>query len=268
MLRVKTLKYFEIAKVNFNNSTAYLLNVFSRSALLILRIWIYTQLYTVTFAQNNSTEIGGLSLTMVIWSLMLAQSFNSSTKPMLSGQIDEEVKSGTIAYSINKPYSYSLFHYAGFIGRTVPNVFSNVVIGGLAAIVLVGPINFNLLALICGALLLLFGFTIDFFIGYIIGLTAFWIEDTSAFIWIYSKGQLVFGGMILPIALFPDYLKSIVEYSPFTQLYYSAARIIVNFEPALFWQYLLTQISWIAIFWLISFLLFKSSIKNVAINGG
>ena len=45
LFRHKFLKYFEIAKVNYFNSSAYLLNLLSRSAIVIIRIWIFTQLY-------------------------------------------------------------------------------------------------------------------------------------------------------------------------------------------------------------------------------
>ncbi len=268
LLGYKFLKYFEIAKVNYFNSSAYLVNLISRSAIVVIRIWIFTQLYKVSYAISGLSEIGGLTVAMVVWSLMMTQSFQTATRPQLSKIIDEEVKSGTLAYSVNRPYSYILFHFSGFIGRSIPNLFINLLIGALAALVLVGPIVFSWEALAFGAVLLFFGYILDFFVSLIIGLTAFWIEDTSAFTWIYSKGQLVFGGLILPIALFPDYLQKIAELLPFSQMYYGAARLIVHFEPSLFWQYLATQLVWILFFGVVAYYLFNKGIKHVSVNGG
>ena len=112
---------------------------------------------------------------------MMTQSFRTATTPRLSRIIDEEVKTGTLAYSVNRPYSYILFHFSGFIGRSIPNLFINLLIGSVAALILVGPIALSWQALGLGVVLLFFGYVLDFFVSLIIGLTAFWIEDTSAF---------------------------------------------------------------------------------------
>jgi ABC-2 type transport system permease protein len=264
----ETLKYLEVAKVNYLNTSVYTVNLISRSVLVVVRIWAFTQLYQVAFAASRSTEIGGLTVPMVIWILMMTQSFQSSTRPHVSQLIDEEVKSGTLAYMVNRPYSYALFHYFGYLGRTFSSLWVNLAIGSLVSLALVGLIDFNWWGLLFGLGLLIFGVTLNFLIYLIIGLTAFWVEDTSAFTWIYSKGQLVFGGLILPLALFPENLLRIAEILPFSQLFYSAARVVVDFDLSLFWHYALIQIAWLAFFGLIAYQMFQRGIKNVSINGG
>jgi ABC-2 type transport system permease protein len=239
-----------------------------RGFTVVIRIWIFTQLYTVSYNATGVQEINGQSVAMIVWGLMLAQSFQSATRPSVSRILDEEVKSGTLAYSMSRPYSYILFQLFAFIGRSIPNLLSNLLIGTIAALVLVGPIIFSIQALILGFILLIFGYLLDFFISIIIGLMAFWIEDTTALRWIYEKGQLIFGGVIVPIALFPDSLQIIANILPFSQLYYGAARLMINFEMNLFWQFLAIQIIWISLFALMATYLFKKGIKNVSINGG
>lgn len=268
VITLKILKYFEIAKINYFNSLAYIVNALSRSAVVVLRIWIFAQLYKITFAVSGTDEIGGLTIAMVVWSLMMTQSFQSSGTPRVSNIIDEEVKTGTLAYSINRPYSYILFHLFGFLGRSTPILFTNLLIGSIAALILVGPIKITFFGIFFGLILLFLGRLLDFLISFIIGLSAFWIEDTTAIEWIYSKGQMVFGGIILPIALFPDYLQKIAELLPFSQLFYSAARLMVNFDMELFRQFILTQFFWIALFAALAFYIFKKGLKYVAINGG
>ncbi|MCL5411241.1 MAG: hypothetical protein M1150_00655 [Patescibacteria group bacterium] len=265
---LKFFKYLEIAKVNYFTNTTYLANFLSKSIMVVLRIWIFTQLYRVTYATANENEIGGLTVPMVIWGLMIAQSLNTATRPQLSKLIDEEVKSGVIAYSINRPYSYILFHYFGSMGRFVSNLISNLTLGFLAAFILVGPISLSWNGLLLGSLLLFFGYTLDFLIDLMIGLISFWVEDISAFNWIYSKSQLIFGGLILPLSLFPDYLRNIAELLPFSQLFYSGSRLIVNFDFQLFQKYLLIQMAWLVFFWLLVGYVFSKGIKHVSVNGG
>lgn len=261
-------KYREIVNVNYRTSSVYLLNLLGRSMPVILRIWIFTQLYSMTYAASGVTAIGELTVAMVVWSLMFTQSFQTATRPHLSKIIDEEVKSGTLAYSLNRPYSYILFHFSAFLGRSLPNLGINLLIGSVAALLLVGPIQIHLGAVLLGILLLFFGYVLDFFISFIIGLSAFWVEDVSGFRWIYNKGQVVFGGLILPLSLFPHSLQRIAEVLPFSQMYYGAARLVVHFEYSIFWQFLVTQGAWIIIFGSIAHLLFKKGINYVSLNGG
>ena len=265
---LKIIKYFEVAKINYFNSLAYVINALSRSGVVVIRIWIFAQLYKITYAASGAEEIGGLTVAMVVWSLMMTQSFQSSGLPRVSDIIDEEVKTGALAYSINRPYSYILFHLSGYLGRSASNLFINLLIGSAAAFILVGPVKITLFGILFGAVLMIFGRLLDFLISFIIGLAAFWIEDTTAIAWIYSKGQMVFGGIILPIALFPDYLQKIAEFLPFSQLFYSAARLIVNFDVELFQKFILIQFFWIAFFAALAYFIFKKGLKYVTINGG
>lgn len=267
-LRITILKYWEVFKVNYLTSSVYLINLLAQSVTVVFRIWIYTQLYTVTFRVANSVQIGGLTTATAVWSLALVQSFQTATRPPVATLVEEEVKSGSLAYSINRPLSYILFHYFGYLGRVIPKLITNVVIGVFATMILVGFVEFTWFGLLAGLILLFLGYTLDFFMLFIIGLLSFWVEDTSAYRWIYSKGFLVFGGAIVPLALFPDAIKNIVEILPFAQLYYGAARIIVNFDFSLFQKFLFFQVIWIILFTVIAILLFRKGVKNVSINGG
>jgi len=261
-------KYWEIIKVNYANSTTYLTNVLARSATVVFRIWIFTQLYKATYAVSGVQSVGGMTVPMVVWTLMFTQGFQIATRPGVIRIIDEEVKSGSLAYSLNRPYSYLLFHYFSQLGRIGPILIANVFIGYFAALLLIGPIFFTLPGILAGMLLLYFGYTLDYIISFILGLTSFWVEDTSAFNWIYQKGQMIFGGNILPLALFPVQLRTIAELLPFSQLFYGSAQTIVNFNFAVFIKFLSVQLIWVGIMTLFAYWLFNKGAKNVSINGG
>ncbi|MBI5220258.1 MAG: ABC-2 family transporter protein [Candidatus Liptonbacteria bacterium] len=263
-----TRKYLAVARVNYFTSVNYLVNVASRGLVVALRVWIFAQLYRATYNLSGEESIGGLTLPMVIWGLMLTQSFQSATRPPVARLIEDEVKSGTLAYSLNKPVFYPLFHCAGYLGRILPNILFNLAVGGLAALILVGPINWTVGGFILGLWLLFFGYILDFLIFFIIGLLSFWIEDISAFIWIYSKAQLVLGGLILPISLFPEAIRKVAELTPFTQLYYGAARLMVQFDLPTFFRFFSVQLFWLLVFGLTAWFVFRKGLKQVAINGG
>jgi ABC-2 type transport system permease protein len=205
---------------------------------------------------------------MVVWGLTLTESFQTATRPHLSRAIDEEVKSGTITYSVNRPYSYMLFHLFGFLGRVFPNLLVNVFLGVVAVLMFVGPIPFSVQGIGFGLILLSLGYLLDFTMSFLIGLLAFWVEDTVAFTWIYQKSQVVFGGLIVPLALFPDTIRRVAEWSPMSQLYYGAGRLAVNFDMALFERFIVTQVFWIVFFMILARIVFARGMKHISINGG
>lgn len=267
---VKSLaKYYAITRVSWKNTQAFLINTLARSGIVVLRIGIFFQVYTATYASNNITTVNGFDINMVVWSLVFAQSIQSATRPPVSNAIQEEVQSGALSYTINRPYSFILFQLFNRLGTFILNAGMNIGLVTIITILMVGiPYTIKPISLLAGFTLLMGGFLLDFWINMIIGICAFWIEDIKAINWLYSKGMLMLGGLIIPLALFPDQLRTIVELSPFPYLFSSAAQQIVHFEPDTFIRFLSIQIIWIIVFALISKVLFSYATKYVSHNGG
>ncbi|MEI6494449.1 MAG: hypothetical protein WCO03_00085, partial [bacterium] len=112
-------KYFWLARFSYLDSVAYFGDFVARMFTIFLRIWIFTQLYQFTYRSYGLQEAGGLTLPMLIWSLMIVQSLGSTSWLSSARVIETEVKSGQIAYSLGRPYSYLGYHYAQFGGRAV-----------------------------------------------------------------------------------------------------------------------------------------------------
>ena len=264
----KLLKYVAIFIINIRARNAAFTDVLARSGSLLFRIWMFSQLYVASYKAVNKSAIGGLSVAMVIWSIILVQAFRTATRPRVFEIINEEVKSGTIAYSLIKPVSFMLFHYYGFMGRAIPNIISNISVGIIFAYIFKVSIPITIGGIFGGCVLLFFGYMLDFLINFTIGIMAFWCEDNEPFNKIYQHIQYVFGGVILPISLFPGTIRTVAEYLPFSHLFYSASRIIVNFDERLFFYFLSIQICWLIAGFLIAYVLFKRGVKYVSIQGG
>jgi ABC-2 type transport system permease protein len=264
----KVVKYHGILKVSSLTKTTYIAEFLSRGSLVVLSIWLLTELYTASYNHQQITEINGFTLPMVVWSLVLVHSFYQAFRPTVAKNIGNEIVSGSIVYALNRPYSYPLYHYFTQVGRAVPSLMLNLVVCSIAALILVGPIPFHLSAVLLGFMLLIFGYTIEFMITFSIGLISFWVEDVKPFVWIYSKMQWTLGGFFVPLTLYPDGLRQVASLLPFSNTFYAPARLIVNFELSLFFQLLLTQLCWLTVLFFFTNLIFKKAVKYVAINGG
>lgn len=92
----------------------------------------------------------------------------------------------------------------------------------------VGPISFNPSGLAIFAVALPPAFALDFLGNFLIGLGAFWLEDTSGLTIIYSRLTMILGGMLIPIGLFPESLQPLLKLLPFASIIGGPARLFVD----------------------------------------
>jgi len=238
-------KYYEIARIGYRNNSAQF---------------------------GDITGIGfyiGLTLPMVIWVLALSQAFFVSHRTrMFIKRISEDVKTGNIAYSLNKPYSFPLFSLATNFGVFFSSFFFILVIGSLVAFLIAGSIKVTFFGIAAGFVLALFGALLNNVISMIIAFFAFWTEETSAFRWWYDKIHWIFGGVFIPISLFPEQLQKIAEFLPFSHLFYTPAAMIVNFDFNKFVYFLSIQLGWILVFILFLSFEYRLGVKKISVSGG
>src|SRR5215211_2947835 len=66
-------KYWAIFQITLVNSLAYPGELIGRSLMIIPFMWIFYQLWKVTYAASSTDVINGLTLSNVLWYLMLAE---------------------------------------------------------------------------------------------------------------------------------------------------------------------------------------------------
>lgn len=259
-------KYLAIFQVTLINSLAYPGELIGRSLLILPFMWIFYQLWQVTFAAAGAEQINGLTLGMTMWYLMLAETIELS-RPRLANTISDSVKDGSIAYILGKPYDFLLYQYSTAMGETLFRAAMNALVGGALVWALVGappdPRGWPLvLAALFGA------WTVNFCITALIGLSAFIVEDINAFMWIYQKLVFILGGLLIPLDFYPGWLQTIAKALPFSAMLYGPARLFV--EPSLpaFLSTLGLQLAWVAALSLLLIAFYRHSLTQLTVNGG
>jgi ABC-2 type transport system permease protein len=259
-------KYLAVFKINLLNSLAYPAELVTRSAMILLFMWIFFQLWRITFAASGSDIINGLSLRDTMWYLLLAETLELG-RPRLALVISEQVKDGSIAYLLNKPYNFLLYQLSIGLGESIPRMGMLFVLGSVLVWAMAGPppdlANWPVaLVALAGAWLL------HFCVNALIGLSAFAVEEVAPFEWIYQKLVFILGGMLIPLDFYPAWLQAIAKSLPFAYMMYGPARLFVLPDPALFAQILIGQLLWLAVLGGLLALVFSRGMKRLAINGG
>jgi len=266
-LRRAWRKYAAVLRVSIANNLAYMMEVFFRALLLIVLVFIIGQLWKTTFAARGATILSGFTISDMIWYLVVAEAITMSLPP-LTRRIDMEVRSGQLAYLLGRPCSYILYNYAQYMGERLVRLLINAIIGAALALVFVGPPHFTWMGVVAWPLVTLLALSIEFVAYFSIGLLAFWTEDTNAFSFVFSRLTLVLGGVLAPIEIFPQPLRSIAQALPFSAILYGPARTLVHFELDRFGWLLLQQVSTLAVGSLILLAVYSIAIRRVNINGG
>ena len=260
-------KYGQISKITMSNSLVYFWNFLSKNIFFVFIMFIYLMLWKNIYAQKGDT-IAGLSLNAMIWYLIVTELVTLS-RTDIHVQVNEDVKSGNIAYLLNKPYNYVLYCFSYFVGEIGIKLLTNGMIGLAIGFIYAGTLeNFNLLHLPFILLSIIAGCCINFFIYITLALTSFWFEENTAFFWIYSKLIFTLGGMLMPIELFPEWLQKVSKLLPFAYVTYVPARLTVDFSFSNFYKQFSIQLLYLVIFFSLAMLLYKKGAKKLNVNGG
>jgi len=264
---MKILKYYEIWKINLLNSLMYFSDFIFYSVFIGVIIFIFVNLWRNLYSTTSVIE--GFTLVMMIWYLVLTESMvvNIGGTTLIK-ELNQEVKSGDLIYVLNKPYNYVAYHYVKSLCQWMLGFTTSFIIAGLVALFFVGALEFSLITLPFILVILLFSFTIDFTISAILGISAFWMEDTTSFKYVYEKIIFILGGMLIPLEIFPEWLRIISAKLPFSYIAYHPAKLFVMFSFKSFLWIMLAQLSYVIFFGIILVILYKLAVRKVNLHGG
>lgn len=260
-------KYIEVARTNVRSQWAYLWDQLLSTFHLVIIMFVFVQLWKVTYGSTSSEAFAGYSLAEVIWYLVATEAIITSL-PRIHAILDAEVKDGDLAIRLNKPYNYLLFHYSTFLGEGLVRLGTTMLTGGLTAYLLVGGFAFRWEALPVLVVVYITTQAMHFCYNASVGLCAFWMEDTAGLFLLTDRLKWIFGGFLMPIELYPDAARRIVELLPFRHMIAGPARLFVKFEWAGLGHLLLSQTVWLLIFGLLCAGIYQLGVRRVDVNGG
>jgi ABC-2 type transport system permease protein len=266
-LALSLQKYLAVMRVSIASNLAYMMEVFFRGLCLIVLIFVLGQLWKTTYSARGAKLLSGFSISDMIWYLAAAETIATSM-PALTRRIDQEVRSGQLAYLLGRPCSYIFYNFAQYMGERLVRFTINGIVAAGVALVFVGPPHLTWMGVVAWPPVTLLALCIDFVAYFSIGLLAFWTEDTNSFSFVFSRLTLVLGGVLAPLEIFPQPLRSIAQALPFSAILYGPARTLVHFELYPFLGLLERQLITIAAGCVILFAIYSVAIRRVSINGG
>ncbi len=110
-------KYLYIYKATLIENLAYIANVFLGFINFFVMMFVFLNLWQYIYSDNTQI-INGYTMQQMIWYVLITEVlwFGSRNK-ILIREISQDIKTGNIAYNINKPYNYVLYIISKHLGE-------------------------------------------------------------------------------------------------------------------------------------------------------
>ena len=261
-------KYLYIFKSELMSNLQYIFNIIVGFIGYFIILFIFLNLWNYIY-DDPSQLINGYTKNQMIWYVIVTEIlWMTLGGRALCKKICNDVRTGNIAYNINKPYSYVLYSVSTHLGGSFIKFIVYSFLGMLVGFIFIGIFpNLNILSIIGVILSCILATIISTFLITFIGLCSFIIEDAHPFYWLYSKFILVLG-TIFPIEYFPSVIQPILKFSPIYVVSYGPAKLFVNFSINEFVLVIGAQIIYIFIGYMICSLMYSKGVKKLNVNGG
>jgi ABC-2 type transport system permease protein len=260
------MKYFALFKIAFKDRVASPADVMARAVFFGVIICIFSRLWATLAAGGVNFGVAS-DQKQLVWYLFITESILLSLPP-LPELVDQEIQTGNIAYQLVRPLDYVGNRAMAFLGDVCARFAVNVLVGAVAAGILVG-LPTEPVYLLAAIPLLIGAFLIHLGISLSISMLGFWVEDTLPFFWIYSKSAFILGGLFMPIDYYPEWLKSICRVLPFQDGVYSVAHSALHMAGgSSIWLVLGRQLAWSAGAIALASLTYRFGVERLEARGG
>ena len=197
-----------------------------RSLFIVVILVVFTNLWE---ALRDQGTLGAMGAVELIWYLALTE-WVALGVPQAWREVNEDVRTGDIAYLLSRPMSYLGYRYSEALGRFVVTWLSVGAVAMCAAWLLAGALPEDPRGLIWAVpLSFLSGMVLLAFYMWI-GVLAFWMQNALPAYFIFQKFNFVLGGLMLPLTIYPQWLRSLADCTPFSAMLYGVGRSA--FDPS------------------------------------
>lgn len=236
----------------------------ARAAMLGVFMLVFSRLWTLVLDQGL---LPGRTTADMLWYLATTELVVLSF-PYLHVEMEADLRTGDLVARLPQPVPYAAARVAEAAGGTA------------VRLALLAPVGYGLAAFFGGGLphapggllfaapLAALGALLALTCSAAIGLGAIWLHDASPLFWIWQKLLFMLGGLMLPLQLYPGWLRDFALRTPFAAMLNGPGRMIFEFDPADAASVFLQLLGWCAVALLGLVWLWSCAIRSLDTSGG
>ena len=253
--------YSPFSRAGVQSAMAYMANFIFFLIGEIFKCFVMYFIWKAVF--NSSQNQNFMGFTMEDMTVYVFISFLTGYLSFSDGAfaLGEEIVDGSVSMRMIKPCSFDMCFLFQELGNKVINysiMFVPIVLGvEIYRFVITGAVQFNILSFVLFFVSLQLAYLINFYFNVCYGFLAFFLKNLWGTNLIKDVIVGFLSGSTIPLAFMPDVLQTVLTYLPFASLSYTPVMI-----------YMLLQALWVAVFVLVSKLIWHFAMKHLCIQGG
>ncbi len=231
------------ATLGWRNAAAQRVAIVARGGLYVLILVIWWQLWQATpLAELGRSDVTAVGL---LWYVAVTE-WIVFAAGMPYREVEADIRDGRIATALTRPIPYGAAVLAQWAGEAAYRLLALGAIGFAAAFWLTGTVPVAagtwpgvVFAGVLGTAALLL-------CQYAVGMAAAWSGVAAPLYWIWQKLLFVFGGLLMPLTLYPPALRALADLTPFAAMLFAPASLA--FDPAAaIGAVLAEQLAWLVV---------------------
>ncbi len=263
-------KYLTLTRAGIIEALQFRLSFLILVAGNLLYLIVTYFLWKAIYASVETDTVNGMTFTDTLIYLVLATALYGFLEMYLVWEIGRNIQSGKIVLDLLKPMPYRRYLFWSYSGSFVTQFFFTFLPTFIVVSVVTHgaiPLGINL---IWFAVSVVLAVVINFSIDYIIGTVCLYTESIWGINIIKQVVVLLLSGATIPLAFFPDNLRTVVHFLPFQSIYNAPLSLLLHANPD--WQTVCStlglQLFWAAALTLISAAFWNRSLRQITVNGG
>src|SRR5688572_15940944 len=256
-------KYLAFARIAALRAARARGELYGRMVFVVVILGVFSALWKAVGEAGMPIAV---EMAALVWYLAVTEWILLTPAPAYV-DIEADVRRGDVAYQLARPASYLGAAMAQGVGALVvrapvlavtcfvcafgvtgrmpdPRSFAYVVPFGISAMVLIHAL-------------------------YVLtGLAAFWLGDVSPLFWVWQKLLFVLGGLMLPLALYPEWMQRVAYATPFPSLLAGPASFVLGARSGDAWTLASRLVLWAVLIGCGALGLFRRAVRNLQLNGG
>lgn len=264
MFKIK--KYIAVFNLSFFHTLKNYKALMGLSIFLITCLIIFAHLWKIAAAKTGAGAVS-LSAEQLLWYIAFNEWVLVSL-PETHERIEEDLRSGRLAYQLPRPISYLGATFSEAMGVLTVNLFILGVVTFLFTWWQVGKLPFHSVGLLVAFFFGFFAGLLAVIFQMLIGLSAFWLEEVSPFFWIWEKLLFMLGGLMLPLTVYPMWLQTLAQFTPFPAILGQRSALAIDFN----WHNILDLIASLTAWGLLALtallFIYRKSLRILNVEGG
>ncbi|WP_410497181.1 ABC-2 family transporter protein [Cellulosilyticum sp. ST5] len=265
--------YIPFMKAKIQTFLAYPISVYLFIFSSFLEVLANYYLWVAVYQNSNQQILGGFTIDEMITYIFMSYVTGSIVRVGIATDIGIDVVEGSIASNLIKPINYKV----KLLFESLGGMFSQIVMP--AGFVWLGLILVNwvgkgimppsLSTIIFYIVSGLMSFLILFFFEFCFGMIAFYTQYVWGMAMIKNALLLFLTGQIIPIVFFPEAVRYVFDYLPFTSMNYTPVMIYLGkLQGSSLYLAMGKQIAWVILLYILSCIVWHKATKRLTVLGG